>query len=334
LYAKVTGILAQLNQLPLIEADFLQAWLSKLSSSKVSSVMVDSSESDTMLLSDESLIASYTLKQLAIYLVQENDNSLSETVPLTVLSTLIQLGTNLINLNEGCGFPQLLSLMDLLASAGGGRGHLYLFQASCIWLEHLTSVDLESMIKMNTKKDFLHSATHVLSYVCDILNILRSNSNQSNSKASNNKFSFDATLNEDIHRIFQSKIIVGFSKNTEKVFQVIQQKFEASLLAKEKLLAAASAANKISDNKKRQSSSSKSKQQRGKSGQENFFDNDENMNDLMDNEDYDNDDQDQDNNDDNNDPIDDDLESNEYLKDIEDEENYNDYDDDTVECND
>jgi E3 ubiquitin-protein ligase UBR4 len=154
LYTKLCSILSQLNSLANIDGSFLQTWLIKLSSTN---------SQTTTISSNETLMSSYTLKQLAIYLVQEN-----ETVSLTILSTLIQLGTNLINSNEGNGFPQLLSLMDMLASGGGGRGHIFLFQASCIWLDHLKGANLESVInnlKINfdCKKDLLQSTSHILS---------------------------------------------------------------------------------------------------------------------------------------------------------------------------
>ena len=195
LYTKLCSILSQLNLLANIDGSFLQAWLGKLSSTNLDTNTISS---------NDTLMSSYTLKQLAIYLVQENENSVNETIPLTILSTLIQLGTNLINSNEGNGFPQLLSLMDMLASGGGGRGHIYLFQASCIWLDHLKGVNLESVINnletnVDSKKDLLQSTSHILSYVCNILNVLRTNSSVSKV---NNKFgepfSFDSSLNEEI----------------------------------------------------------------------------------------------------------------------------------------
>ena len=197
---------------------------------------------------EDTIIASYALKQLAIFLVQENENSVSELVPLTILNTLIQLGTNLLHASETSGFPPLLSLMDVLASAGGGRGHLYLFQAACIWLEHLTKTHTDSL----ESKDLLQSATHVLSYVCDVLSMLRA----SNSPPKSHEFSFDASLNDEIHKIFQSQIILDSHKDTEKVFEYVQQKLEAVLL-------------------KEKAAASKAGEKKSKKAEENIFGNNE-----------------------------------------------------------
>jgi hypothetical protein len=328
LYTKLCSILSQLNLLSNIDSEFLQAWLSKLSYNKPDAA---SSLSNDILM-NEALTASYTLKQLSIYLVQENENSLNETVPLTILSTLIQLGTNIINTNEGNGFPQLLSLMDVLASAGGGRGHLYLFQACCIWLEHLKSIDMEQVItslETNGQRDLLNSTSHILSYVCDILNVLRTNSQKT--KSGVEQFSFDACLNEDINKIFQSQIVLDFNKDTQKIFDIMQQRLNvSSALTKD---------NKSPPVKQNETSSAvvaRKKNKRRTKIEENIFENEnDDMYELDDTEDEDNDLDNVENEDEYDEELEEDDEEEEvdddnenlYVKET-DDENYNEDDED------
>lgn len=163
---KFSNVLIQLNKIADFDAEFIQKWLSKL-------VMPPSSP--TLLTptpSDDSQQCKQALKQLTLYLVY--DKNISEVVTLSILSALIQIASKLINTNYGIGFPDLIILMDTLSNAGGGLGHLYVFQACCIWLEYYCSLHLDKFKQTNEQNNYhIESACHLLAYVANILNTYR-----------------------------------------------------------------------------------------------------------------------------------------------------------------
>lgn len=115
-HAKLNSIIIQLNQLADLDADFLQKWLSKL-------VIPGENEPTT-----DHLNHNFTLKQLALYLVNEKNTLVGEVVTLSILSAFIQSASKLMDIHNSVGFADLINLMNTLSSAGSGLGHLYLFQ--------------------------------------------------------------------------------------------------------------------------------------------------------------------------------------------------------------
>jgi E3 ubiquitin-protein ligase UBR4 len=57
-------------------------------------------------------------------------------VPATILSALIKCSWQLLDPpQDGTGFPELVSIMATLATAGGGAGHVQLMKAAVRWLK-------------------------------------------------------------------------------------------------------------------------------------------------------------------------------------------------------
>lgn len=114
-HTKLTSVIGQLNALAGLSPEFLQRWLAKL-------VLPNEAEEK---FNEEHR---FVLRQLAVYLVNEKNSLVGEGVTLSVLSAFIQSASKLINEHSSAGLPELISLMNLLSSAGSGYGHLYLFQ--------------------------------------------------------------------------------------------------------------------------------------------------------------------------------------------------------------
>ncbi|XP_074029001.1 E3 ubiquitin-protein ligase-like protein poe [Leptinotarsa decemlineata] len=120
---------------------------------------------------------SQLLQALTSFIVKQNSN-VSEEVSITILKALIQLGKHLLSPTfEGTGFTDLMVDMTMLADAGSGRGHSYLFPATAEWIEVCSkqtsikdvvekiSTDPES-IKNNS---MLEAASCILEYVSDVI---------------------------------------------------------------------------------------------------------------------------------------------------------------------
>jgi hypothetical protein len=118
-------------------------------------------------------------------LVNEKNHLVQETVTLSLLSALIQSATRLVNQQTPRGLPDLIMLMNTLACAGTGLGHLYLFQACCIWLEYFAHLNTDQLansgeydvLKQSDKPSnqqqeqmdlLLKSACYILTYVCEV----------------------------------------------------------------------------------------------------------------------------------------------------------------------
>lgn len=56
---------------------------------------------------------------------------------------MIPIATQILSNLEGVGFSDLMVVMSMLADAGTGKGHVYLFNAATEWLE----IRLVMMIK-------------------------------------------------------------------------------------------------------------------------------------------------------------------------------------------
>ena len=71
------------------------------------------------------------------YFFVQSDSGVDEDVPLTILSLLIPLASDILSSPSGpaVGFPDLMAVLTGLASAGNGKGHVILFSAVADWLE-------------------------------------------------------------------------------------------------------------------------------------------------------------------------------------------------------
>ncbi len=251
-FKKLNKVLAQINQIADLDTEFLQKWLSKL-------VLPNENESDSLIQSLKSNVAilksKYVFKQLAMHLVNEKVNNIvSEVVTLSVLSALIQSASKLINTYNGNGFSDLISLMDILSCAGSGNGHLYLFQASCIWLEYLSTIDLEKTIKSNKDNNnlnndtFIQSACCILSYISEILNSISLTKNQTSLNT------IDSTINDDFNQLFQHNFLIDFNKENQKMFDFIQMNEDSNKQTTQSTSAAATTTTTTTDNNNNASS--------------------------------------------------------------------------------
>jgi hypothetical protein len=234
---KINQILSQLNNLADIDPEFLQNWFSKIIIASTSNP-TESNKQSSIKLKDL-----YTLLQLSIYLAQDNNNNnsshfVNESASLSVLSSLIQLASKLINKSandsspecstisaiDSSNFNDLIILMDILSGAGTGLGHLYLFQACCIWLEYYSNINIEKLsISENTP--MFQSACYVLSYVCDILNNLKKSTASNNKPViSNNPLTlFDPTVPDDLNKLYHQKLFIDFYNETNKMLDAISE---------------------------------------------------------------------------------------------------------------
>ena len=219
-HAKLNSIIMQLNQLADLDADFLQKWLSKL-------VIPSEKQSTT-----DQLNSNFTLKQLALYLVNEKNTLVGEVVTLSILSAFIQSASKLLNIHSSVGFPDLINLMNTLSSAGSGLGHLYLFQACCIWLEYFSTLNLDKLMKKSeyqiistddsSEEETLivRSACHILTYVCEVLNAIKPANIDNSSQFLS---AIDSAVPKDFNKLFQKNIFADFNKDFESLIEFIKK---------------------------------------------------------------------------------------------------------------
>ena len=198
--SKLSPVLTQLNRIVDYDTEFLQKWLSKLVLPPPTATGEKSSVVDY-----DPLKCKVVLKHLTTYLV--NDKSINESVTLAILNALIQLARSLLSSYNGLGFPELLSLMDILSGSGSGSGHLRLFQACCAWLEEYSKLHLDSFIQSISQQSKLTSDHHqmtslshqiestcvLLKYISSIINILKTKTNDID-----NEIDYDLFLNDYI----------------------------------------------------------------------------------------------------------------------------------------
>ncbi|ESP04880.1 hypothetical protein LOTGIDRAFT_156120, partial [Lottia gigantea] len=116
---------------------------------------------------------------LATYLVKDKRNA-SENVAGTLLTCLLPLGESLLNKPDRLGaFSSLMTVLQTLAGAGQGEGHLQLFKAATKWLEsckiYLSKKDvLEKVLKNEaSEKGILDTVCCILTYIGEILTALK-----------------------------------------------------------------------------------------------------------------------------------------------------------------
>ncbi|XP_039287887.1 protein purity of essence [Nilaparvata lugens] len=119
------------------------------------------------------------LQFLTSYIVKDNsDNHAKEAVAITLLEALIPMGSQLLSVFEGAGFPELMVVMATLADAGSGKGHLNLFTAATKWLdickEYLCRKEVVDKLESGHGGPNLmvDSTSYLVNYVGDIVSAL------------------------------------------------------------------------------------------------------------------------------------------------------------------
>ncbi|XP_008200345.2 E3 ubiquitin-protein ligase UBR4 isoform X1 [Tribolium castaneum] len=173
---------SSMNKLANVEVDKLQTWLRQIiigpnktpSSTTVTISKSGQSSKDNkwkitqVETSDEqkSLIQenSQLLQALTSFIVKQNSN-VSEEVALIILKALIPLGAYILSPQiNGVGFTDLMVVMTMLADAGSGKGHSFLFPATSDWVE------LCNKYFDDKNQVMLDAGCCILDYLSDVVN--------------------------------------------------------------------------------------------------------------------------------------------------------------------
>ncbi|CAG9856656.1 unnamed protein product [Phyllotreta striolata] len=120
---------------------------------------------------------SQLLQAITSFIVKQN-SSVSEEVSITILKALIQLAKYLLSpAFEGAGFTDLMVDMIMLANAGSGKGHSFLFPATAGWIEICNQYTTEKDVadKLTNDSDgskssaMIEAASCILEYVSDVV---------------------------------------------------------------------------------------------------------------------------------------------------------------------
>lgn len=229
---KLVSILNQINRISILPIETVITWLSKL---------IDSFEaSQGSVNAEQSPIAikyRYTLRQLVIYLSQESgadsSSSLTSEVCMSLLKALIKLASPLLISSDekkdsaAAVFPELLILMDVLGSNDSGHGYLTLFEACCGWLESLSGsrklVDSSSS-SLDDDSALVKSASYILSYVCEILNVALKTSSGAGAKqaAAIDLACVEPSVTDEVNKIVQKKLKIDFYQDTFKLLDQVR----------------------------------------------------------------------------------------------------------------
>lgn len=194
---------SSMNKLANVEVDKLQAWLRQIivgpnKSPSATTVTITkgqsskdynkwkitqvSGEASTVTTEEQrSLIQenSQLLQALTSFIVKQNSN-VSEEVALIILKALIPLGSYILSSPqiEGVGFTDLMVVMTMLADAGSGKGHSFLFPATSEWVELCNKYVSQKDDKNNNV--MLDAGCCILDYISDVVNGIVNQNNSSN----------------------------------------------------------------------------------------------------------------------------------------------------------
>lgn len=185
-------IVGQLNQLITLNERQLERWLEKLLAG------LDATNNHRVV-----------LRQLFVYLVV-NEN-INESVCLSLLNRLVSITSRLVAEQTNERFVDSIILMDLLCASGSGAGYLRLFDECAGWLEHYSTAKTTALNNEAANK----SASYVLSYVCDILNVVKCT-------LVNGGKVLPGQLDEttgDLNKIIQKKLLIDFNHETLKLVE-------------------------------------------------------------------------------------------------------------------
>ncbi|XP_067662559.1 E3 ubiquitin-protein ligase UBR4-like [Haliotis asinina] len=164
------SLCASLSKLASVDKVILQSLLSKIVTKPEEGEENESNVKENRIL----------LQNLTMFIVKEK-SPVGQEVAQAVLAALIPMGSPLLKEKDGdmSGFPELMVIMNMLAGAGQGAGHVTLFQAATGWLNlcksYLNEKDvLEKILKNGSAgKGVLQTMCCLLTYVGDILCALK-----------------------------------------------------------------------------------------------------------------------------------------------------------------
>lgn len=113
----------------------------------------------------------------------------------------------------------------------------FFFKACCLWLEYYPTIDIEKLVQ---KSDYqilkdptsvptsdtliVQSACYILTYVCEILGLLKSSSRDNSSQF---LASIDTSVPKEFNRFFQQNLCVDFNQDFDKMIEFIRRNDEA-----------------------------------------------------------------------------------------------------------
>lgn len=180
---------SSMNKLASVEVEKLQLWLRQIiigldTTNAATSVTISrgqptqetkwritSSDEQKTLIQENSQL----LQALTSFIVKQNSN-VGEEVALTVLKALIPLGSYILSQAlDGVGFTDLMLVMTMLADAGNGKGHTFLFPATTEWIElcnkHVSQKEVLEKLNENGKNYVMFEAgCCILDYISDVVN--------------------------------------------------------------------------------------------------------------------------------------------------------------------
>lgn len=116
------------------------------------------------------------LQNLTNYITKDA-NTTNEELAIVLLKSMIPIATQILSNLEGVGFPDVMSVMSVLADAGTGKGHVHLFAAAIKWLkiskQFLTQKEILEKIEVGATvgrhRTMLDSTCHLLNYVSEVI---------------------------------------------------------------------------------------------------------------------------------------------------------------------
>lgn len=217
----LSSIFGQFNQIAKLPTKLITIWLTKL----IDSFKTLSSSSSTATIDQDILLLNrYTLRQLAIYLSYESSKSESfSTLCLSIISALITLASLQLKENESSKdiFPELLVVLDILGASNQGNAYLNIFESCCTWLEQFSNTNLDSQ----SDSKLIKSTSYILSYICEILNTVKSTSKSSGVL---NLINVEPSITDDVEKLVQKSLRVDFFLDTIKLFEKVQTSLPSS----------------------------------------------------------------------------------------------------------
>ena len=101
------------------------------------------------------------LQSLTSHIITDT-SGVPEQVPLSILSMLVPLASDLLSPTVGTnfvGFPDLRSVMSGLAAVGRGRGHVILFPTALDWLITVKQFMIQKKVIEKLKRYWTIAAT-------------------------------------------------------------------------------------------------------------------------------------------------------------------------------
>lgn len=156
---------------------------------------------------------------------------MTSEVCMSLLKALIKLASPLLLPNSSnedkkdttaAVFPELLILMDLLGSNDTGHGYLTLFEACCNWLEGFNGQIRLDSSSLDDDSAFVKSASSILSYVCEILNVALRTSTTGKQQGAIDLACVEPSVTDEVNKIVQKKLKIDFYQDTFKLLDQVR----------------------------------------------------------------------------------------------------------------